>query len=197
MKNSAKIKRILTIFTLCIFLSPLQAFSFTLEDFSTNIGTGNINGFNSDFFSLSNSNIETESNGSTSSGATDLTFTNQSAINFDSLIITFDAMSPHTVVHNGGQIETSPGSGVFLNYINHGSLASGSSLTTPFSLTANGSSAFGQVTSAKYNVYTNTSVSGPGGSTPEPSTYLLVILALLFSTQLVLRKNRNDTFFGK
>jgi hypothetical protein len=189
------LKKYFVISILCFFLNPFPALSYTLEDYSI-VGQGNINGFNSEYFSLTATEPTTTSGGGTSTSTTDLTFTNLSSIDIESLIITFDGMAQSTTIHNRGLLETSPGSGVFLNYVSYGGLTSGNSLTTPLSLTATGNSSEGQITSAKYNIYTIPNIVGPSGSTPEPETYLLVILALVFSSWVIL-KNKNEYFLRK
>jgi hypothetical protein len=195
MKVLIHLKSLLLVLILFLFIAPSQSVAYTLDDFSI-VGTGNINGFNSEFFSLTATEPITTKSGGTSTSSGDLTFTNLSSIDIDTLIITFDGMAPSTVIQNGGLLETSPGSGVYLNYVSYGGLTSGDSLTTQLSLTAAGNSSEGQMTSAKFNIYTIPNIVGPSASTPEPSTYLLIILALLFSTTLVLRKRSYD-FIGK
>lgn len=195
MKVLIHLKSLLLVLIVLVFLAPSQSVAYTLEDYSL-VGTGNITGFNSEFFSLTATEPITTKSGGTSTSSGDLTFTNLSSIDINYLIITFDGMAPSTEIHNGDLLETSPGSGTFLNYVSYGGLDSGNSLTAPLSLTAAGNSSEGQLTSAKFNIYTIPNITGPSASTPEPSTYLLIILALLFSTTLILRK-RNYDFIGK
>lgn len=185
------LKSLLLVFIYFLFIVPSQSFAYTLDDFSI-VGQGNINGFNSEFFSLSATEPITTNSTGGSTSSSDLTFSNLSSIDIDSLIITFDGMAQSTVIHNGSLLETSPGSGVYLNYVSYGGLASGDSLTTALSLTASGNSSEGQMSSAKFNIYNIPNITGPSASTPEPSTYLLIILALLFSTTLTLRKRNYD-----
>lgn len=187
MKSFKDFKKFFLVWIICFCLVPSNVFSYTLEDYST-VGTGNINGFSSEFFSLTATEPVTTSGGGTSTSTTELTFTNLSSTDIQSLIITFDGMAQSTVIHNGGLLETSPGSGVFLNYVSYGGLTAGDSLTTTLSLTASGSSSEGQITSAKYNIYTIPDITGPSASTPEPSAYLLVILTLIFSGYIILKK---------
>ena len=195
MKVLIHLKILLLVLIFFLFITPSQSVAYTLDDYSI-VGEGNITGFKSEFFSLTATEPISINSGGTSTSSSDLTFTNLSSVDIGSLIITFDGMATSTVILNGGMLETSPGSGIFLNYVSYGGLASGESLTSILSLIAAGNSADGQMTSAKFNIYTIPNIIGPSASTPEPSTYLLIILALLFSNTLILRK-RNYDFIGK
>ncbi len=179
-------------FLLFIFIvNGTKTDAFTLEDFSL-VGTGNINGFNSDYFSLTATDPITSSGGGTSSSSTNLTFTNLSSTDIQSLIITFDGMAQSTTIHNGDLIETSAGSGVYLNYVSYGSSAAGDSLDSYLALTAAGNSSEGQLTSAKYNIYTIPNiVPGVSVATPEPSEYILILFAMLFAFKAI---SRNQSY---
>jgi hypothetical protein len=181
---------VLPLLLLFLFFGGSKSEAYTLDDFSL-VGAGNINGFNSDYFSLTATEPISSKGGGTSTASTDMTFTNLSSTDIQSLIITFDGMAQSTVIHNGGLIETSAGSGVYLNYVSYGSLESGNSLDTPLSLTAAGNSAGGQLTSSKYNIYTIPNiVPGVSVATPEPSEYVLFFFALLFAYK-ALSRNEN------
>lgn len=153
--------------------------TYTLEDYSL-VGTGNLNGFSSEFFSLTASEPITTSGGGTSSSTMDLTFSNLSSTSIESLLVTFEGMASSTIIDGNQWIETSPGSGVYLISVDYGGLESGGQLTTSLSLTANGNSSEGQITAAKISIYTIPALEGPVVATPEPPFYALLLVAYFF-----------------
>lgn len=182
-------------FLMVLCLLNENAEAFTLEDYSL-VGNGNVNGFSSEFFSLESSEPVTLSGGSTSTSTTEITFLNSSSINIQSLIITFDGMANSTQIQGSDYIETSIGSGVFLNYVSFGELASGNSLQTILSLTASGNSSEGQLTSAKIGIYTIPKLEGPVVATPEPSVYLIMGMSMVFLISLMRRGHKKWDISG-
>ncbi len=188
MKNSLRTSIVfLSVFLFLGLVAGQQTFAYTIQDF-TSLGSGQVKAFNSADFSLSTSNAVFSKKGKKNTATLDFTFANNSAVDYQDFVATFQTNKKLKVGPNLESIETSPGSGVFMNYVSFNSVAAGGSTTATLSFTqnkVNNKKLLNNISKSKLGAY---GISGPAAATPEPHENALILLSLMFMTWLYYRK---------
>ncbi len=192
MKNSLRTSIVfLTVFLFLGLAASQQALAYTIQDF-TSVGAGKVKKFKSQDFTLSTSNEVFTKKGKTDIVTMDFTFANNSAVDYQNFIATFKTKKKLIAGQGFQSIETSPGSGVFMNYANFNTVAAGGSTTATLSFMMKKESPKELMEKIQKSSVGAYGISGPAAATPEPHENLLILLSLMFMVWLYYRKQAEN-----